>query len=71
MSVKTVDLTLVIYGSFRHWGHPFIDYYAGLEKLHSQVTMKKDIDVSYAKALASDLARIVLFQQFNDHKSGS
>uniref|UniRef100_Q8B0H5 RNA-directed RNA polymerase L n=1 Tax=Vesicular stomatitis Indiana virus (strain 85CLB South America) TaxID=434490 RepID=L_VSIVS len=68
MSVKTVDLTLVIYGSFRHWGHPFIDYYAGLEKLHSQVTMKKDIDVSYAKALASDLARIVLFQQFNDHK---
>ncbi|ACB47438.1 L polymerase protein [Cocal virus] len=68
MSLKTVDITLVIYGSFRHWGHPFIDYYAGLEKLHSQVSMTKNIDTQYAAALASDLARIVLQQQFNEHK---
>ncbi|AJR28458.1 polymerase [Vesiculovirus morreton] len=68
LSLQSVDLTLVVYGSFRHWGHPFIDYYAGLEKLHKQVTMEKTIDSSYANALASDLARTVLQNQFNEHK---
>ncbi|AEI52253.1 RNA-depedent RNA polymerase [Maraba virus] len=68
MSIPGVDLTLVIYGSFRHWGHPFINYYEGLEKLHKQVTMPKTIDREYAECLASDLARIVLQQQFNEHK---
>ncbi|ACB47443.1 L polymerase protein [Vesicular stomatitis Alagoas virus] len=68
MNIKTVDLTLVVYGSFRHWGHPFIDYYEGLKKLHHQVTMPKTIDKGYAAALASDLARIVLQQQFSENK---
>ena len=36
--------------------HPFIDFEAGLEKLHGQVTMEKTIDREYASALASDLA---------------
>nr|QNS83620.1 RNA-dependent RNA polymerase [Chandipura virus] len=63
-----VDSTLVVYGSFRHWGHPFINYFEGLEKLHKQVTMEKEIDVAYSEALASDLARIVLTKEFNEKK---
>ncbi|AJR28526.1 polymerase [Carajas virus] len=68
MGIKNVDLVLVIYGSFRHWGHPFIDYFEGLNKLHKQVTMSKEIDTEYANALASDLARIVLTKQFDSVK---
>ncbi|AEG25355.1 polymerase [Vesiculovirus perinet] len=68
---KDVDSVLVIYGSFRHWGHPFIDYFQGLKKLHTQVTMKKTIDTEYANALASDLARIVLTKEFNEKKRWS
>ncbi|CAH17548.1 large polymerase protein [Isfahan virus] len=66
-----VDITLVIYGSFRHWGHPFIDYFAGLTKLNSQVTMGKQIDDEYVACLASDLARIVLTKEFNEKKRWS
>ncbi|AMR98951.1 RNA-dependent RNA polymerase [Piry virus] len=67
-NTPSVDITLVIYGSFRHWGHPFIDYFKGLEKLHTQVTLKKEIDSEYAEALASDLARVVLTKEFNEKK---
>nr|QPP12221.1 polymerase [Vesicular stomatitis virus] len=68
MSMKDVDLVLVVYGSFRHWGHPFIDYFEGLEKLHTQVNMEKHIDKEYPQQLASDLARLVLHKQFSESK---
>jgi Mononegavirales RNA dependent RNA polymerase len=51
-------------GTFRHWGHPFIDYKTGLKKLHEQVTMDKVIDATYIKTLASDLSRKVLESEF-------
>jgi hypothetical protein len=50
----------VYYGSFRHWGHPFIDYKIGLEKLHDQVTKDITVDSGYVNALASHLAKKVL-----------
>ncbi|AJG39138.1 RNA-dependent RNA polymerase [Tacheng Tick Virus 3] len=59
---------LIYYGVFRHWGHPFIDYFAGLKKLHEQVQMEKDIDEAYAESLASDLAYIVLKHEFDRQK---
>ncbi|AFH89680.1 RNA-dependent RNA polymerase [Vesiculovirus bogdanovac] len=71
MDLQEVDIVLAVYGSFRHWGHPFIDYTEGLRKLHEQVTMPKVIDHAYANALASDLARIVLEQEFNKKKKWS
>uniref|UniRef100_A0AAU7L118 Replicase n=1 Tax=Zeugodacus cucurbitae sigmavirus-B2 TaxID=3159479 RepID=A0AAU7L118_9RHAB len=58
------EIILTIYGSFRHWGHPYLDYLQGLEKLYQQVTLEKHIDVQYANTLASDLAFIVLHNQF-------
>ncbi|WAD86935.1 polymerase [Tupavirus incomtus] len=68
MSQDSVDLVIQIFGCFRHWGHPYIDYFEGLQKLHEQVTMTKDIDDSLAQALASDLAYLVLRSQFKKHK---
>ncbi|QVU40010.1 RNA-dependent RNA polymerase [Mejal virus] len=71
MKLESLEVVLVIYSSFRHWGHPFIDYTEGLKKLHHQVTLKKEIDSKYANALASDLARIVLTKEFNEKKRWS
>jgi Mononegavirales RNA dependent RNA polymerase len=58
----------VYYGSFRHWGHPFIDYKLGLEKLHNQVYKDKTVDSSYVKALASNLAKKVLESEFKKQR---
>lgn len=63
-SSQDVQSLLTAYGSFRHWGHPFIDYIEGLKALHENVTLPKEIDVEYAEALASDLARKILSQKF-------
>ncbi|AVM87289.1 L protein [Wuhan redfin culter dimarhabdovirus] len=62
---EDVDQVLIVYSSFRHWGHPFVDYPDGLTKLHAQVTKTKDIDKDYANTLASDMAYIVLKTQFD------
>nr|QYW06855.1 MAG: polymerase [Bole Tick Virus 2] len=62
------EVVLRYYGIFRHWGHPFIDYLAGLKRLHSQVSIKKVVDHEYAEALASDLTYIVLKHEFDKQK---
>lgn len=59
---------LLYYGAFRHWGHPFRDYLSGLERLYALVTLPKQIDVAYARALARDLAYIVLHHEYNKRK---
>lgn len=69
MEEDSEDMVLTYYGIFRHWGHPFIEYLTGLEKLYLQVSMKKEIDLSYAEDLASDLAFMVLQSQFKEHKT--
>lgn len=66
--LDTLSVSLSMYGSFRHWGHPFIDYLAGLRKLHHNVTMVKDIDGEYAETLASDLAFKVLMTKFREKR---
>ncbi|ADU05406.1 RNA-dependent RNA polymerase [Scophthalmus maximus rhabdovirus] len=63
-----VNLLLIYYGSFRHWGHPYVEYAEGMEKLHRQVTMKKDVDDKMAQCLASDLAYMVLKKQFDSKR---
>lgn len=68
MQLDRLDDLIVVYGSFRHWGHPYIEYEAGLEKLYNQVTVEKDIDLPYAEALASDLAYLVLRKKFGETK---
>nr|WNV51541.1 RNA-dependent RNA polymerase [Infectious hemorrhagic syndrome virus] len=68
LSLKNVEEVLLFFGSFRHWGHPFIDYFEGLKKLNKQVTLQKEIDDEYANALASDLAYIVLKKEFDKKK---
>ncbi|AJR28545.1 polymerase [Bahia Grande virus] len=56
------------YGTFRHWGHPYIDYLNGLKDLEKRVNENIKIDKNYAEKLASDLAFIVLKDQFGKHK---
>ncbi|APG78744.1 RNA-dependent RNA polymerase [Hubei dimarhabdovirus 1] len=63
------EILLTFYGSFRHWGHPFVDYLKGLEKLYKQTHLLKTIDESYANKLASDLAYMVIKDQFNRNGS--
>ena len=48
--------------------HPFIDFQAGLLKLHAQVTLKKEIDTAYAEQLASDLALRLIDSHFQRRK---
>lgn len=69
--MTSIHSVLVAYSSFRHWGHPYIDYIAGLEKLHTQVNMTKDIDTDYAGKLASDLAYMVLKNHYKKKKEWS
>ncbi|QEA08659.1 polymerase [Hayes Yard virus] len=64
----SIDMTLVYYSSFRHWGHPWIDYLTGLKKLEEQVNKKCYVDESYANRLASDLAFKVLKKTFLEKK---
>ncbi|UAX43315.1 polymerase [Porton virus] len=67
---KSTELKVVLtyYSIFRHWGHPTIEYFEGLEKLHSQVTMEKTIDDKYAQSLASDFAYKILRKNFFEKK---
>ncbi|AIL31438.1 L [Kumasi rhabdovirus] len=67
-SINTLEVLTVVYGSFRHWGHPFINYLEGLEALHTQVNMPKTIDQEYAEILGSDLAYCVLRKKFVEDK---
>lgn len=62
------DTLLTFYGSFRHWGHPYINYLAGLEKLYIQTTVEKEIDQEYVEKLASDLAFLVIQDRFRKTK---
>ncbi|WGL21410.1 RNA-dependent RNA polymerase [Killamcar virus 1] len=65
---SSLDVVLFMYGAFRHWGHPFIDYLDGLQKLYDNTHMEKNIDTGYANVLASDLAYLVLKNQFDQNK---
>ncbi|AMK09255.1 RNA-dependent RNA polymerase, partial [Drosophila tristis sigmavirus] len=71
MGMTHVEDVLTIFGSFRHWGHPFIDYRTGLNKLYEQVTVQKDIDTEYAGVLASEFAKKILITKYKETKSWS
>ncbi|DAZ87757.1 TPA_asm: L protein [Sphaeridiorhabdovirus 2] len=59
---------VLVFGLFRHWGHPFIEYFEGLKKLHANVQMEKEIDSEYVQLLASDLARKIIRYHFRRQK---
>lgn len=49
-----------VFGSFRLWGHPIIDYKEGLKALRTQCRIPKEIDESYARQLADDFSYLVI-----------
>nr|UQS95365.1 MAG: RNA-dependent RNA polymerase [Lantra virus] len=68
MKQNNVSVLLTMYGGFRHWGHPYINYLDGLEALYQNVTMIKTIDRRYAEQLASDLAYKILCIKFRQKR---
>ncbi|APC23645.1 RNA-dependent RNA polymerase [Beatrice Hill virus] len=68
MSTTSINLILVFYGSFRHWGHPPIEVLQGLKNLEGLVNEKHKVDDDYCQALASDLAFKVLKKKFKEDK---
>jgi len=57
-------LVAAMFGSFRHWGHPYIDSLAGIRSLWERVTVRRKVDPKYPELLASDLAFKVLDREF-------
>lgn len=59
-----------IYGLYRHWDHPNIDYLLGLSNMKERKTRETDhlIDLSYVNCLASDLARHILTKKYREKK---
>ncbi|DAZ87956.1 TPA_asm: L protein [Psilorhabdovirus 1] len=64
LQIDNIYDAIFVFGMFRHWGHPFIEYYEGLLKLHQNVTVEKEIDADYVNSLASDLARRIIKSHF-------
>ena len=58
-----------IFGSFRQWGHPFIEYEDGLQKLHERTHEPKEVDEEYSKMKAGFFKREVLCDQFKKTKT--
>nr|QMP82361.1 RNA-dependent RNA polymerase [Hymenopteran almendra-related virus OKIAV1] len=63
-TVKNKKDVGVIFGSFRHWGHPYIESEVGLKKIKDLVREEIKVDENYARQLASDLARICLSDHY-------
>lgn len=70
ISLDNKDLLLSVYGSFRHWGHPFVEYLDCLKALHDNVTSTElPINEASAELLASDLAFKILDKEFQDKRT--
>ena len=61
---KDPKLLANVFGSFRHWGHPYITSLEGISDLFERVTSKREVDVDYVNQLASDFARKILRKEF-------
>nr|WOC29236.1 L protein [Himastelon rhabdovirus 1] len=53
-----------MFGLYRHWGHPYIEYFEGLKQLHEKTHAHKEVDNDYVNCLASDLARKLIRHYF-------
>lgn len=68
-NISDPDTLITVYGAFRLWGHPFVNYMEGLKKLYENVTIPKVIDLATADILASNLALMKLREMFNKEKT--
>ncbi|AZL49339.1 RNA-dependent RNA polymerase [Charleville virus] len=65
---KNLDNCLQMYGCYRSFGHPVIDYQEGLNDLYDLTHSEKTIDYGFVDTLASDLAYMVLEKKFKEEK---
>nr|UYL86298.1 MAG: RNA-dependent RNA polymerase [Rhabdoviridae sp.] len=64
-SLSNPDDLSVIFGSFRLFGHPYINIEEGLNQLRDNCRIETEIDEVYAKKLGDDLIFLVLKREFN------
>lgn len=67
-SIKNIECLITVFGMYRTWGHPFVDYLKGLAQLYDNTHIIKEIDADYANLLASDFAFKVLKDRFDRKK---
>lgn len=65
---SNVHFIVNIFGCFRHWGHPYIEWEEGLSKLHEQVQSEKQVESDFVDRLASRLAKKLLNHYFNKNR---
>lgn len=59
---------LAVFSSFRHSGHPFINYKEGLKALFERLCKDRIVDNQYTELLASDLAKKIIMRHFREFK---
>nr|QMP82217.1 RNA-dependent RNA polymerase [Lepidopteran rhabdo-related virus OKIAV3] len=69
LNLDSYQDVLAIFSSFRHWGHPFINYREGLKELFQRLVLKRNVDISYANILASNFAKKIIWKHFNQYGS--
>lgn len=67
-AIKNIECLITVFGMYRTWGHPFVDYLTGLGQLYDNTHLLKEIDEEYANLLASDFAFKVLKDRFDRKK---
>lgn len=67
-TATSIESLVTMYGSFRLWGHPFIDYFEGLKAMHHNTTLVTEIEEIYAQQIASDFVKTVLRKKMLEEK---
>nr|UDL14003.1 MAG: RNA dependent RNA polymerase [Xiangshan rhabdo-like virus 5] len=68
-SLQNHNDVLAVFSSFRHWGHPFIDYETGILELFERLNKDRKVDRPYSEILASNLAFKVIRRYFYRKKT--
>ena len=62
------QLVTNLFGVFRHWGHPFIEYEEGLKKMYKNTHENLNVDQDYSQTKADYFIKKVLTSMFDKNK---
>ena len=67
-NIDDPQLVTNLFGVFRHWGHPFIEYEEGLKKMHKNTHEELNVDYNYSEVKADYFIKKVLLSMFEKNK---
>lgn len=67
-SINDPQLVTNLFGVFRHWGHPFIEYEEGLDKMYKNTHENLDVDFDNSQRKADYFIKKVLTSMFAKNK---